>query len=124
MLNLSGWFDEMYGPAGAVENFLGAGDALVLGPWTHGVASVQRSKAGDRDFGPSAALDYGATVLGWMDRHLKRVDSLEDPAAGAGVRDGREPLANFRSLAPGRACIRTPSTWRVLQTAAEGRRVS
>ena len=76
VLNLSGWFDEMYGPAGAVENFLGAGDALVLGPWTHGVASVQRRKAGDRDFGPSAALDYGATVLGWMDRHVKRVDSL------------------------------------------------
>ena len=76
VLNLSGWFDEMYGPAGAVENFQGAGDALVLGPWTHGVASVQRSKAGERDFGPSAALDYVATVLGWMDRYLKG-DSLE-----------------------------------------------
>src|SRR4051794_18873777 len=77
VLNLSGWFDEMYGPSGAVENFQGAGDALVLGPWTHGVASVQRSKAGERDFGPSAALDYVATVLGWMDRHLKGVDSLK-----------------------------------------------
>ncbi|MFL5459125.1 MAG: CocE/NonD family hydrolase [Gemmatimonadales bacterium] len=77
VLNLSGWFDEMYGPSGAVENFQAAGDALVLGPWTHGVGSVQRSKAGDRDFGSSAALDYVATVLGWMDRHLKRVDSLE-----------------------------------------------
>jgi uncharacterized protein len=76
VLNLSGWFDEMYGPIGAVENFLGAGDALVLGPWTHGVASVQRSKAGERDFGPSAALDYVATVLGWMDRHRKGVDAL------------------------------------------------
>ncbi len=76
VLNLSGWFDEMYGPIGAVENFLGAGDALVLGPWVHGAASVQRSKAGERDFGPSAALDYPATVLGWMDRHLKGVDSL------------------------------------------------
>jgi uncharacterized protein len=81
VLNLSGWFDEMYGPIGAVENFLGAGDALVLGPWTHGVASVQRSKAGERDFGPSAALDYVATVLGWMDRHLKSVDSaVAEPA--------------------------------------------
>ncbi len=77
VLNLSGWFDEMYGPSGAVENFQGVGGALVLGPWTHGVASVQRSKAGERDFGPSAALDYGATVLRWMDRHLKGVDSLK-----------------------------------------------
>jgi len=76
VLNLSGWFDEMYGPIGAVENFLGAGDALVLGPWVHGAASVQRRKAGERDFGPSAALDYVAMVLGWMDRHLKGVDSL------------------------------------------------
>src|SRR4051794_19796951 len=83
VLNLSGWFDEMYGPSGAVENFEGAGDALVLGPWTHGVASVQRSKAGDREFGPAAALDYDRVVLDWMDRHLKGVDSL---SAGPRVR--------------------------------------
>jgi uncharacterized protein len=79
VLNLSGWFDEAYGPSGAVENFQGAGDALILGPWTHGVASVQRSKAGDRDFGSAAALDYNGTVLGWMDRHLKG-DSTRKPA--------------------------------------------
>jgi hypothetical protein len=58
-----------------VENFQAAGDALVLGPWIHGVAAVQRSKAGDRDFGPSAALDYASLVLGWMDRHLRKRDS-------------------------------------------------
>ena len=84
VLNLSGWFDEMYGPMGAVENFQslpranergGAGDALVLGPWTHGVAAVGRNKAGDRDFGPAAALDYNELVLGWMDRHLRGADS-------------------------------------------------
>jgi uncharacterized protein len=79
VLNLSGWFDEAYGPSGAVENFQGAGDALILGPWTHGVASVQRSKAGERDFGSSAALDYNETVLGWMDRYLKG-ESTRKPA--------------------------------------------
>jgi hypothetical protein len=79
VLNLSGWFDEMYGASGAVENFQGAGDALVLGPWTHGVASVERSKAGEREFGPAAALDYDGTVLDWMDRHLKGVDSMPTP---------------------------------------------
>ena len=53
----------------------------MLGPWTHGVDAVQRSKAGERDFGPSAALDYNGTVLGWMDRHLKGVDSAKaEPA--------------------------------------------
>jgi putative CocE/NonD family hydrolase len=75
VLNLSGWFDEMYGPNGAVENFEGAGDALVLGPWTHGVAETQSRKAGERDFGSRAALDYNGTVLAWMDRYLKGVDS-------------------------------------------------
>jgi hypothetical protein len=63
----------MYGPVGAVENFEGAGDALILGPWTHG--GMERSKAGDREFGPAAALDYTGTVLDWMDRHVKHVDS-------------------------------------------------
>jgi putative CocE/NonD family hydrolase len=77
VLNLSGWFDEMYGPSGAVENFEGAGDALVLGPWTHGVASVQRRKAGDRNFGPAAPLDYDRVVLDWMDRHVKGAPSTE-----------------------------------------------
>ncbi len=81
VLNLSGWFDEAYGPVGAVENYQGAGDALVLGPWTHG--GVQRSKAGDRDFGPTAAVDYDGLVLDWMDRHLKGVDSVQ---TGAPVR--------------------------------------
>ena len=81
VLNLSGWFDEAYGPVGAVENFEGAGDALVLGPWTHG--GVQRSKAGDREFGPAAAVDYDGLVLDWMDRHLKGVDSV---STGAPVR--------------------------------------
>jgi uncharacterized protein len=78
VLNLSGWFDEMYGPSGAVENYEAAGDALILGPWTHGVRSVQSRKAGERDFGADAALDYQETVLGWMDRHL-RGDSTPAP---------------------------------------------
>ena len=71
VLNLSGWFDEAYGPIGALENFEAAGDALVLGPWTHGSDAVQRSKAGDRDFGPAAALNYDSLVLAWMDRHVR-----------------------------------------------------
>lgn len=80
VLNLSGWFDEPYGPIGAATNYAGLVQArgsaapragLILGPWTHGVGAVGSSEAGDRDFGKSAALDYTATVLGWMDRHVK-----------------------------------------------------
>jgi len=91
VLNLSGWFDEPYGPIGAATNYAGLVQArgstatragLILGPWTHGVGAVESSKAGDRDFGQSAALDYTATVLGWMDRHVKgaTLATERDPA--------------------------------------------
>ena len=87
VLNLSGWFDEPYGPMGAVRNYTGLAQArrpgaararLVLGPWTHGVGAVQRSRAGDRDFGPDAAIDYAETVLRWMDRHVRGIDNGAD----------------------------------------------
>ena len=80
VLNLSGWFDEPYGPVGAVTNYAGltasrpadsANTRLILGAWTHGVDATERSKAGDRDFGKQAGIDYAATVLRWMDRYLK-----------------------------------------------------
>jgi uncharacterized protein len=89
VLNISGWFDEPYGPLGAVTNYGGLVQArspdssrtqLILGPWTHGVDAVGATKAGDRDFGPGAAIDYTATVLRWMDRHLKGVASAGDSA--------------------------------------------
>jgi putative CocE/NonD family hydrolase len=90
VLNLSGWFDEPYGPLGAATNYAGLVRArgaaksrarLILGPWTHGVDAVGRTKAGERDFGNAAAIDYTATVLRWMDRHLKGAAPGGDTAA-------------------------------------------
>ena len=89
VLNISGWFDEPYGPLGAVTNYRGLVQArspdssrtrLILGPWTHGVEAVGATKAGDRDFGSGAAIDYTATVLHWMDRYLKGTASTADSA--------------------------------------------
>ncbi len=87
VLNLSGWYDEAYGPEGAATNFnglvaarRGAADPrtrLVLGPWVHGVGSTAKSVTGDVDFGPEAAIDYDDVVLDWMDRHLRGVDNRE-----------------------------------------------
>ena len=46
VLNLSGWYDEHYGPEGAVTNYQGLlavrapadrRTALMIGPWVHGV---------------------------------------------------------------------------------------
>lgn len=84
VLNLSGWFDEAYGPEGAITNFNGtktarAGDAdarvhLILGPWTHGVRATMSRQAGDLDFGPYATIDYDDVILDFFDRYLRGID--------------------------------------------------
>jgi putative CocE/NonD family hydrolase len=90
VLNLSGWFDEAYGPEGATTNFAGllaAGrdDAhLVLGPWTHGVGATESRTAGAVDFGPDAAIDYDDLVLDFFDHYLEGVANRF--ASGARVR--------------------------------------
>jgi uncharacterized protein len=88
VLNFSGWYDDNYGPEGAVTNFTGlvkaraeAKDAhthLLLGPWVHGVASTAKTRSGEREFGPTAAIDYDDVVLRWMDHYLKGVDNGVD----------------------------------------------
>ncbi len=109
VLNISGWFDEPYGPFGAVTNYQGlvtsrdASDPrtkLILGAWTHGVAAVQREKAGDRLFGSDAAIDYDETVLRWMDRYLKNAENGldSDPSVRVFVM-GSEHLADQSGLA-------------------------
>jgi len=83
VLNFSGWYDDNYGPEGATTNFTGllkarAGASepqthLLIGPWVHGVASTAKSKSGERQFGPAAAIDYDEVVLRWMDHYLRSV---------------------------------------------------
>jgi putative CocE/NonD family hydrolase len=90
VLNLSGWYDEAYGPEGATTNFNGLlaarrGDAdprtrLVIGPWVHGVGAIGQTRTGDLDFGPAAAVDYDALVLDWMDRYLRQLPGSSAPA--------------------------------------------
>ncbi len=93
VLNLSGWFDEAYGPEGAATNFNGLvatrpeGEAdthLVLGPWVHGVGSTETGETGALDFGPAAAIDYDDLVLDFFDHYLKGVGNRF--AAGPPVR--------------------------------------
>jgi len=78
VLNLSGWYDEGYGPAGATDNFRallaahpGQGAALVLGPWVHGVNDTASAVAGERRFGDNAKIDYDGLVLDWMDHYVR-----------------------------------------------------
>jgi len=88
VLNLSGWYDDNYGPEGATTNYAGLLKArarekdprthLLLGPWVHGVDSTEKSRSGERDFGPIAAIDYDEVVLRWMDHYLKGADNGVD----------------------------------------------
>jgi predicted acyl esterase len=58
VLNLSAWYDDNYGPEGAITNFSGllkarAGEKrarthLLLGPWVHGVDSTRKTHSGER----------------------------------------------------------------------------
>jgi putative CocE/NonD family hydrolase len=85
ILNLSAWHDDNYGPEGATTNYAGllkarAGEKdartyLLLGPWVHGVGSTGKTKSGEREFGPSAAIDYDNVVLSWMDHYLKGIEN-------------------------------------------------
>jgi len=88
VLNLSGWYDDNYGPEGATTNYSGllkarAGEKdahthLLLGPWVHGVDNTEKTRSGEREFGPIAAIDYDDVVLRWMDHYLKGVDNGVD----------------------------------------------
>jgi putative CocE/NonD family hydrolase len=83
VLNFSGWYDETYGPDGATTNFNGLLAArkgwsdpatrTVIGPWMHGEQDKQKS--GERDFGPTAPIDYDALIIRWMEHYLKGVDN-------------------------------------------------
>jgi len=85
VLNLSGWYDEAYGPDGATTNFDGLlkdrGERdprtrTIIGPWTHG--EQEKTRAGEREFGPSAAIDYDELILRWMDRYVRDIQNGVD----------------------------------------------
>jgi len=84
VLNFSGWYDDNYGPEGATTNFLGLLKArgsskprtgLLLGPWVHGVDVTAKTRAGEREFGSEAEINYDTVILDWMDHYLRGVDN-------------------------------------------------
>lgn len=89
VLLLSGWYDSTYGPVGAVRGFQGmrreAATAeareqtrLILGPWTHSSVDVLNTSVYDRDFGPSAGIDFDEIRLRWFERWVAGIDTGED----------------------------------------------
>ena len=107
VLNFSAWNDDNYGPEGAITNYLGlvasrrgqpSATALLLGPWVHGSDATARTRFGERDFGPTAAIDYDDVVLTWMDRYLR-----DDPRATV--------LSGVRYFVMGANQWKTSDTW-------------
>jgi uncharacterized protein len=88
VLNLSGWYDDNYGPEGATTNFAGlvksrAGQAhpdthLLIGPWVHGVDNTGKARSGEREFASVATINYDEVVLRWMDHYLRGIDNGVD----------------------------------------------
>ncbi len=89
VLNFSAWHDEAYGPHGATTNYMGlvssrtgqAGrTALIIGPWSHGVPRMGRTRVGEREYGSAGDIDYDEVVLRWMDRYVRDIDNGVDRA--------------------------------------------
>jgi putative CocE/NonD family hydrolase len=127
VLNLSGWYDDNYGPEGATTNFLGlvaaregrpTNTALLIGPWVHGVDSTGTARAGERSFADAAKIDYDSVVLDWMDHYVRGLDNGIDRKApvryyvmGADTwRDSQAwpPKATARTFYLGRAAAGKP----------------
>jgi putative CocE/NonD family hydrolase len=131
VLNLSGWYDDNYGPEGATTNFMGlrrarAGEAdprtaLLIGPWVHGVASTRTPKAGDREFVASGIIDYDETILRWMDHYLKGLNNgvERDPAVHYFVMGG-DHWADSSTWPP----VSTPRNFYLSGSGAPGKRGS
>jgi hypothetical protein len=115
VLNLSGWYDEAYGPDGATTNFNGLLDArkgekdqrarTIIGPWTHG--GQEKTHAGERDFGASSAIDYDELILRWMDRYVRGIEN--------GV-EGEKPV---RLFVMGKNVWRDEDSWPIPHTDAK-----
>lgn len=78
VLNLSGWYDDPYGPDGAINNHAGMQgktSRLIMGPWKHGVIETGAREVGELDFGPEAGIDYDEVVLRFFDEYLRGQDT-------------------------------------------------
>ena len=110
VLNLSGWYDDPYGPDGAINNHAGMNgksSRLIMGPWKHGVIATGERQVGELDFGPQAGIDYDEVVLRFFDEYLRGKDT--------GL--SKEPLVNY--FVTGSNEWREAETWPPLNAVIE-----
>jgi uncharacterized protein len=104
-VHVGGWYDAFTpGPPRAFASMRARaataearnGQRLIMGPWSHGPL---RSKAGDLDFGPSAAIDPGSLGFEWFDYLLR------------GARNGLERRKPVRIFVMGENVWRDEEEW-------------
>jgi len=82
VMHISGWYDDE--EIGTPANFAAMvaagrpGQRLLMGPWGHNVNTSRT--VGEIDFGPDALIDLDATVLAFLDEHVKGVRPEPRPA--------------------------------------------
>jgi predicted acyl esterase len=69
----------------------------IIGPWTHGGEDEQKS--GEREFGPTAPVDYDGLILRWMDHYMR------------GAENGVEKEAPVRIFVMGKNAWRDEKAW-------------
>lgn len=72
-LHVGGWFDLFLDAT--LRTFAGLGrrreQRLVIGPWCHWAADVDKRFVGELDFGPEANVDFDAIRVKWYDTTLR-----------------------------------------------------
>ena len=82
VMHISGWYDDE--EIGTPANFAAMvaagrpGQRLLMGPWGHAVNSSRT--VGEVDFGPHALIDLDASVLAFLDEHVKGIEPEPRPA--------------------------------------------
>lgn len=82
---LSGWYDSY--TRATTDNYIALSERkrgpvrMIVGPWTHGTTTMERTFSGDADFGIDAPLDYDAYRLRFFDATMKGLDTgiLDEP---------------------------------------------
>ncbi len=104
MFHISGWYDDVL--VGTTENYAITRDkpnqALLIGPWGHGINRGR--KLGAIDFGPSAVINLDSLNRRWFDRWLKEIPN------------GAERDAKVRVFVMGENRWRTENEWPLART--------
>ncbi len=86
----TGWYDAVYGLAGAMDGYNGmitqsattearANTRLIIGPWNHTTPGVRKTRFGQMENGVAAGLDFDQLLFDYFDKLLKDAPAPTQP---------------------------------------------